>query len=448
MAIIKAKPTAQIPPPPPQVAIAKPDRKSIVVDTQYNPKETLLSHIEGSSWTVSYYSQVLGRDTGAAGQGLATDPTLQQYKRVNGMEIKVTSALTNSQSEETAEMTTTGTAVCYPHVIPNKGDMFTADILDGRLGIFQITSTRRLAIMRDTCHEIDYQLVDYGSRGRIDDLNSKVVQEAYFVKDFVYHGQNPILLGDDYENYQFLCRNQDSLVRNYFKRFYSKEYATLILPDQVEPVYDHFLINVWFQHLDTKAARELVTLRRLVVDDDQAMSAPSIWDLLLHRERPMMQDIFHKSGTVSTRGFQREPVMNGIRYSGIRLAIYPEDPMLTVDNQYTQNTKGTTDFAPVQIPVPNRKSIGVNGEDRTMVGIKNVMEGGYYIFSKEFYENSREEHAQSTLELMVQDYIDGKEISYARMRQLVEASVYWNSLNSFYFVPVLYILMKAVVRTI
>lgn len=448
MPVIKAKPGVQVPPAPPPVKIAKEGMKSIVVDTQYEPKETVLAHIEGYSWTVTYYSQVLGRDTGAAGQGLATDPILQQYRRVNNMEIKVSNPLTTSQVEETAEMLTQGSGTCYPHVIPNKGDMFVADIMDGRQGIFQITSVQRLTIMRETCHAIDYILVDFGSPARLSDLSSKVVQEAYFVKDFIYHGQNPILLGQDYENYNFLRRNLSLMVEQYFKRFYSREYATLILPDQPSVVYDHFVVNALFQHLNTRDARELTTLRRLNVDDDQAMSSDSIWSVLLSRERILMQDIFHEAGLISVRHFQRHPVFEGIRYSGVKYAVYPKDPMVRVDNQYGQDIKDAGEFEPVHIPTPNRKRLTPTGEDLSMSGIKNVMEDGFYIFSKAFYENSREANAQSAIELVVQDHIDGKEIDYGRLRELVQASAHWNSLNAFYYIPVLIILVKGVIRNI
>ena len=75
MGIIKA-PTSTKPqlPPKPTLTVAKPDYKSIAVDMRIDPKETILAHVEGSSWTVDYYSQVVARDSGLAGQGLGTDP--------------------------------------------------------------------------------------------------------------------------------------------------------------------------------------------------------------------------------------------------------------------------------------------------------------------------------------------------------------------------------------
>lgn len=454
MGIIKPRPGAPAKPVPNPV-IAKPDYKSIAVDSRYQPKETLLSFIDGAPWTVeSYYLQVLGLDSGVAGQGLGIDPTLQGYKAIHGMEIRVTSALTNPTQDSIAkDLGSKGTATLYPPLIPNTGDVFTADLLDGRLGVFQVTDTTRLSIFRDTCHSIEYELIDFGGTAAVlADLKRKTLQTTYFEKDFVFHGQNPILVSEDYENLQYLRRNYGVLISQYFKRFTSKEYGTLILPEQADICYDGFLVTALKQHISTNSARELINLRQLNTDDDQAMSADSIWTVLLTRDRALFQDAFWQVGTVFASRFTRNPVFDGIRYSGVKKVVYPVDPMLRVDNHYDEQVKVPEDFIPLRKTVPNRKLaslINASAEDDTLVGIKNTFIDGYYVFSKQFYENNRtDEGAQSLLELCVQDYLDGKEIPYSKIRTLVEASSRWDNVNSFYYIPVLIILIKAVIRAI
>lgn len=449
MPIVKRNP-AKPQTPAPNPVIAKEDYKSIAVDTRYQPKETILAHIEGSSWTVDYYSQVLGQDTGISGQELGLDPTLQQYKLISGMEMKVSSASTTTQDNDTKDLTDQGAATLYPFIIPNKGDMFVADLLDGRRGVFKVTNSTRLSIFREACHSIDYELVDYGSDTYLDDLKRKTVQTTYFEKDFIYHGQNPVLVSDDYESLQFLRRQYGVLITQYFKRFYSKEYGTLIMPDQSSIVYDAFLVRALFQHLSTWDARELTILRQLNCDDDQVMTADSIWSAIVERSRTVLNDAFQQVGYVSSSSFTQNPMYEGIRYSGIEQVIYPIDPMVRVDNQQTQNVKAAGEFIPVRLP--NRRSLAslitATQEDQSKIGIKDTFENGYYVFSKAFYDNDRTEGAQSKLELCMQDYFDQKEISYARLRELVEASTQWDAVNSFYYVPVLIILIKAVIRAI
>ncbi len=453
MGLIKTPSTKPPLPPKPNLTIAKPDYKSIQVDQRFDPKETVLAFVEGSPWSVDYYSQVLGRDSGTAGQGLGTDPVFQQYKLISNMEIRVTSALSASQDQQTAEMDLQGAATVFPFVIPNKGDMFVADLLDGRRGIFEVDEQpTRLSVFREACHSIHYHLVDFGTPERLADLKQKTVQTTYFEKDFIYHGQNPVLVSDDYENLQFLRRNYGTLITQYFKRFYSKEYGTLIMPDQEQVTYDGYLVRSLFAHLSTWDARELTVLRQLNTDDDQVTKADSLWDVILERNKQLLADAFWQVGYVSARTFTYEPMFEGIRYSGIDQVIYPIDPMVRVDNQFTQVVKTTGEFIPQRQTVANRKTlasmINATEGDQTKIGIKDTFEDGYYIFSKAFYENDRTENAQSKLELCIQDYLDEKEISYDRVRELVEASARWDNVNAFYYVPMLIILIKGVIRAI
>ena len=452
MPIVK-RPTRPAPPAPTPVHVAK-DYQTATIDTQYTPQDSILMHVEGSSWTIDYYSQVLDRDNGAAGQGLGTDPIYQQYKLIKNMEIRVTEPLTPSQRADTAEMISTGTSTFYPFVIPNKGDMFTADLLDGRLGIFEVTEQpRRLSIMREACHSVDYKLVGISDTARLTDLKSKVVQTVFFERDFIKHGQNPLLVEDDYENFQFLRRNYGLLINRFFKRFYSKEYGTIIMPDQEVATYDHFLVRAIFQHLDTWDAMELRHVRQLNVDDDQVMKSESFWDLLMVRDKSIMPDVFRQVGVLSAKAFTRVPTFEGIAYSGMKQVIYPLDATLRVDNQLTQNPKLAAGFEPVRLGAAGRKMTSFlnpnGGKDPTLEGIKHTFEDGYYVFSKAFYENDRStENAQSELELLVQDYLDKKEIAYERIRKLVEQSVNWDSVDTFYYIPVLIIMIKAIIRSI
>lgn len=452
MPIVKRTTTKAPAPAPTPVHVAK-NYQNITVDTQYTPQDSLLTHVEGASWTIDYYSQVLDRDSGTAGQGLGTDPLYQQYKLIKGMEIRVTSPLTTNQRTETGEMISEGTSTFYPFVIPNKGDMFIADLMDGRAGVFEVVDSRRLSIMREACHSVDYKLVAISDATRIADLSRKVVQTVFFERDFIKHGQNPLLVEDDYENFQFLRRNYGLLISRFFKRFYSKEYGTIVMPDQPEAVYDHFLVKAIFQHLDTWDAMELRDVRQLNVDDDQVMKADSFWSMLMMRDRSVMPDIFQQVGTVSAKAFTRVPTFEGIAYSGMRDVIYPLDPTLRVDNQLTQNPKLAAGFEPVRLGAAGRKmSSFLNPKapaDPTLDGIKHTFEEGYYVFSKAFYENDRSSiTSQSDLELVVQDYLDKKEIAYGRLRKLIEQSANWDSVDTFYYIPVLIIMIKAVIRSI
>ena len=166
---------------PNTVRSSPPESKGVVVDTRYESKANLLTHVEGSSWNVNYYSQVLNADNAPIGQQVDRNAIYQQYTFIEMFELKVTQPLTSSQDSTTKEMTLIGTANVYPHVIPNRGDMFIADVGDGRTAIFKVTSCERKSIFKDTCYSIDYILTNYTTKELRADLDNKVIKKYAFL---------------------------------------------------------------------------------------------------------------------------------------------------------------------------------------------------------------------------------------------------------------------------
>lgn len=459
MAIISDKKTPVERPVPNVVkAVAKPFL-GVTVDTRYVPRSSLLMHIEGSSWSVDYYSQVLGRDSATSGQGLGTEAINQQYRLLRTMDIKVTNALTSDQEGDTKEMNVSGSATVYPFLVPNIGDMFLASINDGREGLFQVTGTERMSIMREACHRIDYVMIDYSTAERRADLTSKVVQTFKFEKDFMKHGQNPMLFESDYDHFTYLRDNYQFFLETWFKRFFSTEFSTLVVPDQPVSTYDPFLTRAVLNHFSTTDAPQVRYVRVLNADEDQGMNAYSVWDAIEKRDRQALEYCFQKAGLVSCRQFNAHSQFNGIRFSGLSHCVYPMDPMIdsqinTMDKlkafvatefvRKTNTIRKPSDLLAdvvIQRPDPNEPILEING-------IKPVMTDGYYIFSKAFYDNSRDTLEQSTLELLLQDYFDNKSISFERLRALCEMHHRWSLLDSFYYTPILLILIKSVIRSI
>jgi hypothetical protein len=214
-------------------------------------------------------------------------------------------------------------------------------------------------------------------------------------------------------------------------------------------------------------------MKVLNVDDDYALQASSVWYALLKRDRLGMADVFLKVGKVYSREFTTDPMLEGVRWSGVEELIYPTDPTLTVDYKLMTTLKlvngnaikrgptrlSTAALLPEPIPLFEVIHSALDGynltdEDGNPVGnylvlppiIHRAMKDDYYVFSEEFYKNNRVVGKQSQLELMVQDYIDDKVLSFKRLKSFCEDMVYWNTLDRFYFTPVLLMLMKAAIR--
>jgi len=433
--------------------IAAPEYRGVTVDTRYVPSAGLLTHVEGSSWSVNYYSQVLDKDSALAGQNVNRHAIYQQYRLIRGFELKVTSPLTTSQDTGGRSMIMTGVANVYPFVIPNEGDMFLADIGDGREGVFKVTITDRKSIFKETVHTVEYQLIDYSTEDKRADLNSKTIQTLIFVKDFLQYGQNPLMQEEEYVLLDELQNNYVGMAAKYFKSFTSNEYKTLLVPGQPIPVYDHFLTNAVMSSFTTYDAPEIRTVRRLNCDGDDVMKTTTIWDVLRNRDKKLLKYAIRQVGLVSARTFEKNPMLEGIYHSGIHYVVYPKDPQLNVDYQikYLEKTLATQELADSITQIRRLGDLIVDNEFQGLTlpdtpAIKKVLVDDYYVLSEAFYEN--EETGKSLLEICVDEYLDYKAPNVKALLALCRTYHAWGQLEKFYYLPVLMLLVKSAIFNI
>lgn len=472
MPLVNPKDEEVAQPLPTPVRTSKPEYKGVTVDTRMVPVSALLTHVEGSSWTVNYYSQVIDLDSGTAGQGMNVNPIYQQYRLIKQMELKVSNPLSTVQDPDSKTLSVRGEATVYPFVIPNEGDMFLADVGDGKEGIFQITSVTRLSIFKQTCHTIEYTMVDYSGDERLSDLNRKVVQTFHYERDFLMHGQNPLLFEEDYATVQYLRKNYKTITDRYFKAFFSREFSTMLVPAQDNPTYDHYVTDALLNNFTTWDSNEVRYVRKLNVDDDEALVACNIWTALIAKDANLLNTCFTQVGKVYSNQFSGEPMFEGIRFSGINEVIYPVDPMVTVDYKYTKPTKLVSSSV-ITIPTTSMRSIGgylaqlrtknlsevidenLNGffgPDDTVLGreaplILPSMKDGYYVLSQGFYENDQTPGAQSKLDICVRRYLTEQSIDLNVLKEFFEAIPTWNPVDQFYLTPVVLFLVKSVIRS-
>lgn len=452
------------------IQIASPTYKGIAVDSTQVPVSRLLTSIEGMPWTVTYFSQVLGSDSSTVGQGVSTPASQQQYRQIKNLEIRVQSALQASQDPATKEISNTGSSLMFPFVVPNEGDMFLADVGDGREGLFQVTTVNRRSIYRQTCHDIEYKMVSFTREGdvRVRDLLEKTIKTFYFVREFITYGQNPLLFEAEHDHYRYFKFQNRQILSGYLKSFYSQEFDTIIVPGQSFITYDPYLMRAINSLFETIDGPQMYRARCLNVDDDEVCQATSIWDVIRQRDMVMMDAAFKKFGAVDANSFTWEPLFNGICFSGVQKVIYPQDAVLSVDYKRISRVKSAT--ATVLSPGPNSMTMQAIEDDRPQLvdylaketpgflkkeeepplikpmAVKQAMADGYYVFSKAFYDQDTSPGKMSELELLVWDFLRGNALSLVRLRALTEQARQWTSLNQFYFIPVLLVLIRSALR--
>lgn len=444
MPVIDEDAPGAIPPERPMpIQVAAPAYKGIVVDTRYEPATSLLTHIEGASWTVNYYSQVLGKDNALSSQNLNRPAAYQGYKRILGFEFKVTTPLNTNQDPQTKNFSTTGQANVYPcGLIPNEGDCFVADVGDGREAVFEITNSEKRSFLLDGAYVVDYKLLDYAEQdNRLADLTIKTVETYQFDRASLQNGQKALIQYDDFNVLQKLRGYYAEMVDFYFSRFVSQDRRTLILPGQKYIIYDPFLTGAVLKMFRDENHPSIKYIHELNVFEDDNYDTATVWTALLKKRRKELVGGMREVGLVSVRAFSANPVMNSVRYSGVEYVVYPKDPNKSEDYRRRDLSKTMAPWS-IQLP-PSRLT--------NLVDIVNISElnglpefdapavhpssAPTYVFSPAFYDATNP--GQSALELAFQAYLDDKAYNMKLLQQLCVSYTSWAPLEQFYQMPFL-----------
>lgn len=438
---------------PVPVKVASPAFRGVTVDTKEQSPALTMTHVAGSSWTVNYYSQVLGADNALSNQSLDRDPTQQQYRLIQNLEIKVTSALNTTQNNEDKAFHTEGNATVYPcGLVPNEGDCFIASLLDGREALFTVTTSNKASVYRGSAYPISYEQVAFSEQdARIFDLNNKVVENLYFNRDYLLHGQNPLITYSEQQLLDELTGVRERIIAYYFKKFFSHEYSTLLLPGQEYSIYDHFLtkhVLMWFR--DVKHPN-IKFIRQLNMGDDDNFNASNVFTMMHTKSRDELFGAMKKVGLVSRNSFIIDPMMDNIRYSGVDMAVYPADPDKTEDYRRHDQSKILLETG-IKKPEVRIQSLFDLIKVDELYGLPNNQApvinpaGDTYVFSNAFYQNIRNGSGQSALELAVQDYLDGKQFNLTMLFDIAKTYTSWNVLDQFYQLPFLMVLIQSAIR--
>jgi len=432
------------------------NQRTNIIDTRWQPQQDILTHIEGSPWTIYYFSQVVGLDDELQPPQLDQNGVNQQYIQIKNLEIRVDTDLSPSQNPDNNEMIVIGGAYTFPFFYPNVNDVFFADIGNGKEGLFLVTDVERKTIFNETTHHIEYTLMsdtDYTALRA--NLLSKVVKTYHFDKYFLQRGKNPLLVAEEYATITDMQRLQGVLLTQYLGEFYKEDYRCIAIPVQQQLIYDPLVIRA-LQNLTEINQHPL--LRRIItmnIDDGYALQSPCLWDLILNMDKGLFFSIFQKTWAIPSKIFTRFPLMRGVYHSKFDAVIYPhgqvpfnssgtslagtspfpiDDPLLQDEiNNFVLNGLGEVEDQPPET---------ADEEDVAIIppNIHHVRKDDYYVFTKAFYEESA--LGQSQLELLVHRAINHEAFSTETLITLCNDTRHWEALDRFYYTPILIALLK------
>lgn len=433
--------------------------RGIAVDTQYVPSSSLLTWVEGSNWTVEYFSQALDIHSEPNPLSLNTSPLYQQYRRIRKMELKVTTPINFQPDEVTRTMEVRGSGIAYPFLVPNKGDMFIGDIGDGRLGLFTITLATRATILKDSLYTIDFIMQTELNKDLLTNLEEKTIEEFHFSRDSLRRGCGPFITQPEFDRNARYATLKQELIDRYLIDFYSRQHSTLLVPDQLRTTYDHFLVKAVLEMIGSHESMTVRRIREMNVSAEPVMSQPTIWDAIVRRSPYHLNGTTQRVHTVLTSYFRGRPTLQAIGVTGIRALVFPIDTPTDVDAYHTGRAFRDTVGLPLDPGRPRRHTSGapVSQEERDLIwfqptevtesttawqlppDIHPVTHDDYYVLSQAFYE--REPTQMSKLELLIDNAINSRSLNYDQLDALLEHVWEWDNLERFYYYPLLWVLL-------
>jgi hypothetical protein len=452
MAIIKDLPSAPPALKPNTPKIEPKNAHSVIVDNSVIPHDSLIVHSRGIALVTDYYRLVINKDSALYAQDVGQSGVQQQYLKYKNLEIRQQGSLSEDQNDEDKVFVIRGSAIVHSGLIPNEGDMFAADVGDGRLGVFNVTRSQRMSMMKDTVYMIEYALAYFAADEAVQykDLESKVIDTYFYVKGRIDYNDSPFLTSEQYNFYRQLRAIYEQMSLHYAATFFSKEYASYVVPDQDASTFDYFV----YKALRTIFKEDIYGVVQKqqainIADDDILNRGRDIFTSLLRREPSNIIHGDQRTGLARTDTFHFEGFTTNIRYTGLRMVVYPLTFENRADTNYNHNERsvlgGPLRASPeVTNPVYLQKTISNFILDNKEVPlIKPVSIDDYYVFSEDFYNETEN---LSVLEAQVMNYLHGKTLNASALKVLCEQYLYWPRLERFYYIPVLLILIQSILK--
>lgn len=410
--------------------------KHSIVSASREPMGALLTHIEGTSWSVDYYSQILGSSEEPSAYDKAQSGSYQQYLYIKRYELKLQSELNTTVDVTDQTVNVTGTAVMYPYMKPNVGDAFIADMGDGEAGLFTITEVEKKSFFKQACYEIQFALSDYLTQEVEDNLKSKTVKQTEFVKDFMTYGQNPIIATTDLLKHRSLDNIIEDSLNDWLSEFYSNEFRTFIVPNVQTITYDPFLTKMITTVFSKETYPLLKHVDMLNVDDNNLNYYTDIWTTILHRETYMLRSCFREYYSITSKTLNGNPFLQTAYFSGVQRIIVPIPNGNLADDRLGLTARTVGD---------KLKSNEVFPEVPTT--ITDMTATRNYVFSKKFYDPLAE-GSLTKLEVMTRDYLEERRVNWEVLQKMLEDRHKLTRLERFYSVPVMLLLATAELRSL
>lgn len=419
--------------------------------------DTLLKYVDGSPWVVNFYSQILNTNNPTNHFDGKLGDLSQSYVEIKDLVLMVDSALSASTVDDTTTtMSLSGSSILPLGIKANKGDLFIANVDTGEDAVFVITNVTRNTTRKDSVYVIDYSLYAYtnDSPEVIERLSKRINETYYFDNSLEAGNKNRLVNKIGAEAISILRSFVYSSQRYYFETFTQRSTVAFTIPGTNEIAPDHRLTRFVFGIVDASTFASRLTFQ--YSDSTLSQDRESILDCLKNRFLPLGDRIEKRFGFVRANSIGSRALMRTPGFIGADLFLMPVDPNTNNisgnkreegNGPFTEIKTDRNDYKVEELFVPSKDL----GEDVLLKLLPEVFEDHYYIVSKAFYDylDSKEMFENlSFLELMIYKYLNNQQLSKEDLAMIVQNWQSWTPLQQFYFLPVLWLLIRVTIGEI
>lgn len=400
--------------------------RTTVVDMERVPKNQMMVYLDGSSWTIiDWFRSLKGKnDPKVLFDPKIENPT-QQFDCIHNLELRVTQALERTQDGENKTYTLSGAATVANSVPVNETDLFTADIGDGRIGLFTVTTSERPSNNKLSTYQVQYEMLYELNEFHQQVLKTCTVREYYYIKERAFTGGDTLLSPKEYRRFMELGEYIRGIEETYVKRFYNADAQTLLFPDQTWGyAYDVFL-TLFVRALGLRVVGK--DIRIYPHDRVNVKDVETVFSLILKQDALFLQDANRLNRPYQTRSFRTLQTNNSVGWSKIQVTRFFQDDMPLA--KWEGNWEPFKPFTPVLYTLTG------NGVELPLF---NPITYAPYILSEAFYNGEY----SSVLEYGLMLYLTKQPLS-SELVVALAAEVHKLPRDSqFYYVPLVYVLLK------
>lgn len=217
--------------------------------TKYaNTNKMLVGFIKGKRVNVTYY-RLLNREGTNNRTNIADVPSSRnvldaEYMKILNLEITLPKEFDFQVNNAQSSMSIKGTAMFYPNMNPNIGDLFLMEMGDGRFGVCRVSQVTPMSWRTDRIYTVDFVVHEFATHENHDPTEGSVTITTVFSKENYLGGNAALLSETTYLNLQKIREIRSNLCRYYHSAFFDTNLCSYIRPDGIyDPCVVKFMTN-------------------------------------------------------------------------------------------------------------------------------------------------------------------------------------------------------------